>query len=184
MDTLEALLTRSSAAALVDPPPPPALLDVVFRCAMAAPDHGRLKTARFIVVEGAARQRLGQILVRALQRRHPEAPPDAVEREARKPERAPMIVVAACAVQKGHKIPEIEQVLAVGAAIENVLVALHASGFGAMWKTGEPAYDAGVKAELGLGADDQIVGFIYVGTPAGAPKVVDRSVPPGAVRRM
>ncbi len=38
-------------------------------------------------------------------------------------------------------------------------------GFGAMWRTGPPAYDPFVKAGLGLQLTDYIVGILYVGTP-------------------
>ena len=54
--------------------------------------------------------------------------------------------------------------LAAGAATQNFWLALHAQGYGAMWKTGAPAYDAQVKRELGLAGTDQIVGFMYVGS--------------------
>jgi hypothetical protein len=40
-------------------------------------------------------------------------------------------------------------------------------GFGAMWRTGDPAYDDGVKKALGLKPGDAIVGFVYLGTPQG-----------------
>jgi nitroreductase len=53
-----------------------------------------------------------------------------------------------------------------------MMLAALALGFGAMWKTGGPAYDAEVKTALGLAADDAIVGFLYLGTEAGAPPPV------------
>jgi len=70
-------------------------------------------------------------------------------------------------VQKGHRIPECEQIAAAAAATQNIMLAAHALGYGAMWKTGEPAYDASVKTALGLNADDEIMGFLYLGTNAG-----------------
>ena len=36
-----------------------------------------------------------------------------------------------------------------------------------MWKTGAPAYDAGVKRALGLVTNDEIIGFLYVGMRVG-----------------
>ena len=62
------------------------------------------------------------------------------------------------------KVPEIEQVLAVGAAVENMLLAAHAMGLGVMWKTGAAAYDAGVKAAVGLAPVDHIVAILHLGT--------------------
>jgi nitroreductase len=58
--------------------------------------------------------------------------------------------------------------LAAGSATQNILLALHALGFAAAWKTGEAAYDTEVKKSLGLAADDHIIGFVYAGGAAGA----------------
>ena len=57
------------------------------------------------------------------------------------------------------------------------MLAAHALGYGAMWKTGEPAYDARVKEAIGLLASDAIVGFLYIGTRAGGPAVGTRPAP-------
>ena len=57
---------------------------------------------------------------------------------------------------------------AVAAAAQNMLLAAHALGFAAKWATGKQAYDATVKAELGLGDDDRIIGFLYLGSYRGA----------------
>ena len=78
---------------------------------------------------------------------------------------SPTIVVIACIVRRDQtKIPEIEQVVAVAAAAQNLFLAAHGFGYGVMWKTGAAAYDPGVKATLGLGADDHIVGIMHLGT--------------------
>jgi nitroreductase len=62
-------------------------------------------------------------------------------------------------------VPKQEQIIAVGAATQNILNALFALGFGAVWRTGEFAYDQGVKSALGLTTLEELIGFIYVGTP-------------------
>jgi len=62
------------------------------------------------------------------------------------------------------KVPEIEQVIAVGAAAQNLILAAHDLGYGVMWKTGAAAYDSDVKAVVGLKEHDHIVGIIHVGT--------------------
>jgi nitroreductase len=80
-----------------------------------------------------------------------------------------MIVVVAAICTPGGKIPVIEQVLAAGAAAQNVMLAALALGFNSMWKTGAPAYDGQVLAALGLEPKDAIVGFMYLGTESSKP---------------
>ena len=77
---------------------------------------------------------------------------------------------AAKSISVESKIPEIEQVLSAGAVAQNILNAAHALGYGAIWRTGEMAYDDRVKTGLGLARPDKIVGFIYVGQIDGKAK--------------
>jgi nitroreductase len=169
MDALEALTTRRSAGQLAEPAPDDRALDAMFRAALRAPDHGRLRPWRFLVLRGAARERFGAVLADALGRRDATATPPLMERERQKPLRAPLMVIVAAKTVPSPKVPAIEQVVAAGAAAQNIMLAAHAMGFGAMWRTGEPAYDAHVKAALGLAEDDTIIGFLYLGTPVGNP---------------
>ena len=53
---------------------------------------------------------------------------------------------------------------AAAAAAENLFLAAHDLGYGVMWKTGAAAYDAGVKAAVGLSNEDHIVGIMHLGT--------------------
>ncbi len=69
---------------------------------------------------------------------------------------------------RGHKVPEIEQLLSGGALCQNILLAAHAAGFGAVWLTGASAYSPGVKQALGVAVHDHVLGFISLGTPARA----------------
>ena len=166
MEAIEALTSRRSPAQFTEPAPDEAALAAILSAAMRAPDHGKLKPWRFIVLRGDGRKRFGDVMAEAMKRREPEAPANMIEREREKPLRAPLIVVLAAALREGHKIPVVEQLLAAGAAAQNVMLAAHALGFGAAWKTGAPAYDSYVKEALGLAPSDAIVGFLYLGTPA------------------
>ena len=87
-----------------------------------------------------------------------------------------MIVVVVVPSQKTAMIPRVEQLLSGAAAAQNFLLAAHALGFGGMWRTGPMAYDATAKGELGLSAEDDIVAFLYLGTPPAPPR--PRSVNP------
>lgn len=166
LDAIEALTTRASPAGLVPPAPDAQALGRMFRAAVRAPDHGRLRPWRFIVVDGAARETLGHVLADALRAREPAVADAALAKERAKPLRAPLVVVVAAKIREHRGVPPVEQIVAAGAAAQNMLVAAHALGYGGFWRTGAAAYDEHVKRALGLAGQDAIVGFLYLGTPA------------------
>jgi nitroreductase len=163
-----AVHARRSHKRLVEPAPQGADLEALLGAAAAAPDHGRLRPWRFYLLAGETQDAFGAVLADAYRRRcarrgvEPEAAKLAKERT--KLARAPLVVVAACVAVEGA-VPEIEQIAATAAAVQNMLVVATALGYGSMWRTGEPAYDPTVKAALGLAPTDTIVGFVYLGTP-------------------
>src|SRR5690606_31549054 len=164
MDAIEALVTRKSSARLIAPAPNAEEMKVIMQAAVRAPDHGRLRPWRFLIVEGDAREKLGGIFREALHRRDPDAREDLLEKERLKPLRAPMLIIVIAKVTESPKIPPIEQYFSAAAAAQNILLALHALGYGGMWRSGAPCFDPHVKAALGVEGDDMIVGFLYVGT--------------------
>jgi nitroreductase len=168
MDTIEALTSRSSAKSYGDIPPTQDHIATVLQAAVRAPDHGRLRPWRFMLIEGNQRKKFGDILAASAMRRNPALSAGDLQREHDKAVRAPLIILVACRVVPGTKVPVIEQILAAGAAAQNILLGLHNFGYAAAWKTGDAAYDPEVKKALGLAADDHIVGFIYTGGGLGA----------------
>ena len=168
MDALDALNTRQTAKTYGDTAPTKEHLEQVLKSAVRAPDHGRLRPWRFMLIEGEQRHKFGELLAASALRRVPALSEGDLQRERDKALRAPLIIVTACRVVPGTKVPAVEQLLAVGAATQNILLALHALGYVAAWKTGEAAYDPELKKALGLAADDHIVGFVYTGGGAGA----------------
>ena len=168
MDAIEALNTRSTAKTYGATAPSKDHLAIVLQAAVRAPDHGRLRPWRFMLIQGDQRRRFGEMLAASARRRVPALSDGDLQRERDKAMRAPLIIVVACRIVPGTKIPAIEQLMAAGAAAQNILLALHALGYVAAWKTGEAAYDTEVKRSLGFAADDHIVGFIYTGGGAGA----------------
>jgi nitroreductase len=172
MDALEVIETRASAVRLEAPGPSPEHLERILKSAIRAPDHGRLNPWRFVVIEGAAREILADAMADLRKRNSPDATDEQLESERTKARRAPTIIVAAARIDRQHKVPEIEQTLAVAACVQNMFLSAHALGYGVMWKTGDAAYDPRVKTTLGLSADDNIVAFLYVGTALAKGRVV------------
>jgi len=181
MDAMEALTHRVSASRMVEPAPDELELHELLAAAARAPDHGRLRPWRFIVMRGDGLRRFGDLLARTYQARHPDATPAQLDKERGKPLRAPLIVVVAAIIDTQSHIRAVEQLLSAGAAAQNIMVAAFATGYGCAWKTGDAAYDDDVKQALGLRPTDAIVGFMYLGTssaalPAPTPIELDRYV--------
>jgi len=163
MNILEAIESRASAAKLSAPGPTRAHLEQIIRAGTRAPDHGRLRPWRFAVMEGDARLRLGNALADMFKAKQPQATEAQLEGERAKVLRAPTIIAVAAHITSG-KIPEIEQLSAVAAGVENMFLAASALGYGAMWKTGAGTFDTNVKRALGFAPEDHIIAFLYVGT--------------------
>ncbi|HKD48849.1 MAG TPA: nitroreductase [Rhizomicrobium sp.] len=163
-EALDLLLTRrsGSAKAMGAPGPSKAQLSVILRAAARAPDHGKLFPWRFIVFEGEARGRFGQILGEILEAEGERE--RQIDEERRRFLRAPVVVGVISAAREQIKIPVWEQELSAGAVCQNLLIAAHASGFVANWITEWYAYHPTVKERLGLKAGERVAGFVYIGT--------------------
>lgn len=164
MEAIDALLTRKSAAMLVGPAPSKEEISVLLQAAVRAPDHCRLRPWKFLVIEGGARETLGDVMVEALKIREPNATDAMILKTRAKPLRAPLIIVVVAKVENHPKVPNIEQILSAGAAAQNIMIAAHALGYAGIWRSGAPCFDDHVRAALGATGDDQIVGFLYLGT--------------------
>ena len=173
MDAITALHQRVSTPRLIAPAPTPDQLNVLFKAALRAADHGNMQPWRFLVIEGAGLSQLGSLFAKAATSKNQKITPSEIERCHAMPQRAPMIVVAIAKCAPNPKVPHIEQIIAAGAATQNFLNAAFATGVGAVWRTGDMAYDPIVKKALGLAEGEEIIGFIYLGTP---------TVPPHAPR--
>ncbi|GAC1548023.1 MAG: NAD(P)H nitroreductase [Vulcanimicrobiaceae bacterium] len=178
MDAIEAIATRRSIGKLTGDVSDAEVRDLV-ALALCAPNHKLTAPWRFTVLRGEARLRLGRLLAELAA----TVPlPSGVEREAylakemRKPTRAPVLLVITTRTD-ADPVVAAEDFAATAAATQNVLLAAHARGLGAIWRTGEMAYRPEIKAFLGLDPADRIVAVVYVGRPAmDAPSARERDV--------
>ena len=165
--TLELLLKRRSAKAalLTTPGPTPDELATILTCAALVPDHKKLVPWRFIVFEGEARAKFGEILARTVAAEDKEAP-SAVRLEAERGRlmRAPTVVAVISRVVPNPGAPEIEQLLSCGAAAFNLCLAANALGYGTCWITEWYSFSDTIGKALGLAANERIAGFVYIGT--------------------
>jgi nitroreductase len=166
-DIIDFLKTRRSVKPreMSGPGPSPAELDTILTIGARVPDHGKLAPWRFIVFEGEARARAGEVIAAALSRSKPETPAADLETAKRSLMEAPLVVAVVSSIKPHPKVPPWEQELSAGASCLNIVSAATALGFGANWLTGWFAYDRGVLDGLGLAAHEKIAGFIHIGTP-------------------
>lgn len=134
------------------------LLDAAVR----APTHHLTQPWRFIVLRGDSLGELGAAWAAGTAAQGKDA-----TGVADKTLRAPVII---CVIERPHlhnpKCVEVEEHFATGMAMQNILLAAHAMGLGAMIRTGPCATFDDVRTYLGVGDDELIAGLIYVGYPA------------------
>jgi nitroreductase len=166
MDALETIFARHSVSIVRPDPIPKVLVERLLAAAVQAPNHHHVRPWRLIVIQGAARERLGDAMAEALQASHPEMPQAGLDKERAKPLRAPLLIAVGVDLPEDSRIIEMENICAASAAVENLLLAAHSLGLGAMWRTGTAASEPLVKAFLGLDANQPLISFVYIGYPA------------------
>jgi len=167
MDALTLLLNRSSQPRLNAPAPSGDALENIMQAALRAPDHACLTPWRFIVCEGKGLDKLGSLYEQsAIDNDKSEK---EIERAVQLPHRAPMIVVAIAKHVEHEKVPRVEQIASASCGVMAMQMAAVAQGFNGMWRTGSYAHCDTVKRGFDLSDDDEIVGFLYLGTPAFEP---------------
>ncbi len=176
-DILQFLQNRNSAPRLVAPAPDEGQLEQIWRAALRAPDHAWLSPWRLITVSGERRQALGEQLESCLLLRNPDADQAARAKARGAPLRAPLIVVVVACLQEHHKVPRVEQRLSAGCVAHGILLAAEALGYAGIWRTGDPAFDRNLMDALGLARNEEIIGFLYLGTREGAAKSLPRRAP-------
>ncbi|KHA61796.1 nitroreductase [Vibrio variabilis] len=175
MDALELLLNRRSIAKLSAPAPEGKALENIIRAGLRAPDHAGLTPWRFVISQGSGLNKLSDILVKAAVE---DKSDDAViEKVKNAPFRAPMVITVIAKVTEHEKVPAFEQHLSAGCAVQAMQMAAVAQGFQAFWRSGKWMFHPTVHKAFGLEGEDEIVGFLYLGTPGCTPmKVPERDL--------
>jgi nitroreductase len=172
---IEAILRRSSVSRLVEPGPTSDELDLILHCGANPPDHGHLRPFRFIPLAGKDKDALGRVFLEALFERSKlagvEPTAGQIEKERRKLERAPLVIAIIADLHPESHVPELEQLLSAGTTAYAMSLAAGSLGYGTIWRTGEVAHDPYIRTALRVASHQQIIGYLYIGTPAtaGAP---------------
>jgi nitroreductase len=167
-DAIELLKIRRSVKPreMTVPGPSPAELETILSIGARVPDHGKLTPWRFIVFEGDARMRAGEVIARVFAQKNPAAPLAEIDVEKRRLTDAPLVIGVVSFTKPHPKVPAWEQELSAGASAMNIVTAATALGYGANWLTGWFAFDRDVLDGLGVKADEKLAGFIHIGTPS------------------
>ena len=134
MDAINNITTRNSARELIEPHPSAQEMKTVFEAALRAPDHAWLRPSKFIQITGDGRDKLSQIFIKTAYELNKELTETQIVKYTEAPFRAPMIIILISNPKEHPKVPPIEQIISTGCAGQNILLALSALGYGAMWR--------------------------------------------------
>ena len=171
---MKALLSRRSISKLTSPHPSKDEMQEVYQAALRAPDHAWLRPWKFIEITGNSRNKLAKAFI-ASTKKTEEIDEERMNKIAALPLRSPMIIVVIAKINFDKpNVPRLEQIQSTAAAAQNILLALHDKGYGAYWRTGKYSTERNkyISSELSLDNNDEVLGYLYVGTPdVDAPKI-------------
>jgi nitroreductase len=153
---------------LKEPAPDDAQIEQMIRIATRVPDHGRLEPWRFIVYRGDARARVGEQIAALAEARDGPLPEGKRQQELTRFSRAPLVIGVISSPKAHQKIPQWEMFLSGGAAAMNLVHAANALGYGANWITNWYSDTEEGRRILGLAPYERVIGFVHIGTYAGA----------------
>lgn len=151
-------------------------IEQILTAAMRVPDHNKLAPWWFVIFEGEARQRFGEVLKQAYLLEDGNAAPAKLELESERLLRAPVVIAVISRIKEG-KAPQWEQILSAGAACHNLCLAANALGFGTNWLSEWYSFNPVIHKALGMDERDNVAGFIYIGEQLEKPEERDRPQP-------
>ncbi len=171
MELVSAIQTRRSEYNLIDPAPSSDEFIHLLEWASAAPDHGRLRPWRWILVRGHSRSALGASFATDCQE-------DQSRHAAAHPLRAPLLATLVFCPRMDHRIRLWEQLASACCVANSMMLLLHDRGYGSLWKTGSYVESADTRTMLDLDRAESLLGWLYIGTPDPTKPLPPRAVGP------
>jgi len=169
MDLMTAIRTRRSIGKVKPDPIDKASIEQLIEAARWAPNHHLTEPWKFIVMMGEGRRVLGDayaaIAQEGLEGLEEPALTERLDKERAKAYRSPVVIAVVCTPSDNPRAVLAEELAASHAAVQNLLLAAHALGLGAVWRSGDPMYHPRMHQAFGLGERDSLVGLIYIGYP-------------------
>ncbi len=175
---IEAIRTRRSVRKFrPDQSPSKDVVSTLIEAATWAPNHHMTEPWRFVVIANDDRTKLAEVMVSAYVFAAGATPPplEGVEREKSRPLTAPTIIAVISSPKEASNVIPQEEMVAAGAAMQNLLLAAHSMGLGASVRTGAHAYSDAVREFLEMKRGESLVGFVYLGYPLEPPPPGRRS---------
>ena len=143
---------------------PDEIITQILENATWAPNHGQTEPWHFTVFTGDGLKTLAAFQSELYKNSSGEK---FKEGTYQKMQRNPLLashVIALCMKRDPNKKhPEVEEIAAVACAVENIYLSVAAYGLGGYWTTGGVTYNEKAKPFFGLGEDDRLLGFFYIG---------------------
>ena len=128
-----------------------------------APSHGKIEPWRFVVYSDAARKKLSEAFVMAFQALNPAQPAGSAGELAQSQRVWLAPVWIALGMQPSQKMPEWEDLIAFGSAVQNMHLMAGAMGLASKWTSGAVVMHPTVANAVGFAPDTKLYGFFYVG---------------------
>ncbi len=133
-----------------------------------APNHKHTEPWRFIVFTDKGLDQLGKFqadIYKKVSTAKGNFDESTMEKLRNKPLTASHVIAIGMKRDEKLSIPEVEEVSAVAAAVQNMQLTASAYGVGCYWGSGGITYMEEAKKALALEKEDKLLGFLYVGMP-------------------
>ncbi len=158
------------------------IVEQILTNATWAPNHGQAEPWLFTVFTDKGIQKFAELQSELYKATTPDNFKEATYLKLQtQPLKASHII--AIGVKKTPKpgIPLTEDIAAVACAVQNMYLSVAAYGLGGYWSTGGITYRLQAKAHFGLGEEDLLLGFFFIGhvavpSPRGKRKPLDEKV--------
>ncbi|URN95113.1 MAG: nitroreductase [Candidatus Pristimantibacillus lignocellulolyticus] len=153
---------------------PKAIIEKLIEAATWAPSHHNTQPWKFVVMTGEGRAKLGEGYAEVFTAVTGETDEEKRSKEIKKAFRSPVVIAAICSPSDDPRAVLEEELAATQAAVQNLLLAAHAYGLGAIWRSGAPMYHEVMHKHFALREDESIVAFIYIGYAEMVPPLASR----------
>lgn len=161
---LEAVRARRSWSRVTEEAPSSAELETLVAAAGRVADHSSLRPWRLIELRGTDRERLGRAINKALGEKGASA----------KPLRAPLLIAIVASYRESEKVPRWEQEAVASGVAHMLSLLLDEAGWGVIWRTGHYTRSKPVAKAHGLGKNEELLGWLYVGGKPAATRLGPR----------